>query len=114
MIDPAEEVVVIEIDSDEDPDLVGINDPKPSCRKIMPEKRKNKSKKKGKRAPTPVRTYDEIIESGTYKNSDDEFDLETYFSGDIILVVQGAETSLVEILFLIFYIHMLKRFIESL
>lgn len=84
MIDPAAEIVMIEIESDEDPDLVGINDPKPSCRKIMPEKRKNKGKKKGKRAPTPVRTYDEIIESGTYKNSDDEFDLETYFSGDII------------------------------
>ena len=29
---------MIEVDSDEDPDLVGINDPKPSCRKIMPEK----------------------------------------------------------------------------
>lgn len=75
---------MIEVDSDEDPDLVGINDPKPSCRKIMPEKRKSKGKKKRKKAPTPVRTYDEIIESGPYKNLDDEFDLETYFSGDII------------------------------
>ena len=56
---------------------------KPSCRKIMPEKRKSKKKKK-KTAPTPARTYDEIIESGIYKNSDDEFDLEAYFSGDII------------------------------
>ena len=79
----SEEIVVIEIDSDRDLDLEGINDPKPSCRKIMPEKRKSKKKKK-KTALTPARTYDEIIESGIYKNSDDEFDLEAYFSGDII------------------------------
>ena len=81
--DDSEEIVVIEIDSDRDLDLEGINDPKPSCRKIMPEKRKSKKKKK-KTALTPARTYDEIIESGIYKNSDDEFDLEAYFSGDII------------------------------
>ena len=78
-----EEIVVVEIDSDRDLDLEGINDPKPSCRKRMPEKRKSKKKKK-KTAPTPARTYDEIIESGIYKNSDDEFDLEAYFSGDIV------------------------------
>ena len=72
----------VEIEED-DIGLAGINDPKPSCRKMMPDRRKKKGKKK-KSAPAPARTYDEIIESGVYRNSDDEYDLETYFSGDLI------------------------------
>ena len=87
MVDPVQdgndEIVVVEINSGDDLELEGMNDPKPECRKRIPEKRKSKKKKK-KSAPTPARTYDEIIESGVYKNSDDEFDLEAYFSGDIV------------------------------
>ena len=77
-----DDVVLIEME-DEDLELAGINDPKPICRKVMPDRRKKKGKKK-KSAPVPKRSYDEIIESGVYKNSDDEYDLEAYFSGDLI------------------------------
>ena len=77
-----DDVVLIEME-DEDLELAGINDPKPICRKVMPDRRKKKGKKK-KSAPAPKRSYDEIIESGVYRNSDDEYDLEAYFSGDLI------------------------------
>ena len=49
----------------------------------MQDRRKKKGKKK-KSTPAPVRSYDEIIESAVYRNSDDEYDLETYFSGELI------------------------------
>ena len=81
------EVVIVDHEDKDDLDveLAGINDPKPSCRKRISEKSGKKKKKKTKgSAPPVVRTYDEIIESGVYKNSDDEFDLEAYFSGDLI------------------------------
>ena len=64
-----------------DHDLEGINDPKPSCRKIVSEKKK---KKKGKKKGSTVkRSYDEIIEAEICRDSDD-CDLEVYFSGDLI------------------------------
>ena len=80
------EVVILDLEDKDDLDLelAGINDPKPSCRKRISEKSGKKKKKKKGSAPPVVRTYDEIIESGVYKNSDDEFDLEAYFSGDLI------------------------------
>ena len=34
--------------------------------------------------PPSEETYDEIIEAGVYRNSDDEYDLEAYFSGHIV------------------------------
>ena len=77
-----EDVVLIEMEDDES-ELAGINDPKPTCRKVIQDRRKKKGKKK-KSTPAPVRSYDEIIESAVYRNSDDEYDLETYFSGELI------------------------------
>lgn len=63
-----------------DHDLGGINDPKPSCRKMM----SGKSKKKKEKGSDLVRSNDEIIESGVYKNSVDDYDSEAYFSKDLI------------------------------
>ena len=73
------EVVVVELGDEESLDLKGTNDQKPSCRKIISEK--SKKKKKGSAV---VRSYDEIIKFGIYKNSDAEFDLEACFSGELI------------------------------
>jgi len=66
-------------------EIPGINDPKPVCRKIVPQKKKKKEKKGKKKSKTLEKklTYDQIIEAGTYKNSDDEFDLELDFSGHL-------------------------------
>ena len=75
------EEIVIEDDGEILSDLEGINDPKPSCRKMISErKKKKKGKKKGS---TVKRTYDEIIEAEIARDSDD-CDLEVYFSGDLI------------------------------
>ena len=78
-----EDVVILE---EEDLlEIPGINDPKPVCRKVVPQKKKKKGKKGKKKSKAPEKelTYDEIIEAGTYKNSDDEFDLEFDFSGHL-------------------------------
>ena len=76
------EEIVIEDDGETLSDLEDINDPKPSCRKMISEKKKKK--KKGKKKGLAVkRTYDEIIEAEIARDSDD-CDLEVYFSGDLI------------------------------
>ena len=77
-----DEVVMIEDENDVDHDLERINDPKPSCRKTVSEKKKKKRKGKRK-GPIVKRTYDEIIEAEICRDSDD-CDLEVYFSGDLI------------------------------
>ena len=81
-----EMVVIIEDDGLEDDEFgfLGINDPKPVCRKKIEMKRKKNKKKKKSGAVKDTRTYDEIIEAGQYLNSDDEFGLEFDFSGHIL------------------------------
>ena len=96
--DPGRSSDMVEIEEDQDGEDVvileeedlleipGINDPKPVCRKIVPQKKKKKKGKKGKKktkVPEKKLTYDEIIEAGTYQNSDDEFELEFDFSGHL-------------------------------
>ena len=86
----SEEVVVINEDDevqveimDEDEfETPGINDPKPTCRKKIDQKRKKKKGKKGKKGKMKkdTRTYDELIEAEKYVDSDSEFDLQFDFT----------------------------------
>ena len=76
------EEIMIEDDGETLSDLEDINDPKPSCRKMISERKKKKKKGK-KKGSTVKRTYDEIIEAEIARDSDD-CDLEVYFSGDLI------------------------------
>ena len=76
------QVMIVEDESEVELHLAGINDPKPPARKMISEKRK---KKKGKKkGPQIIRSYDEIIEAKVYRDSEDDCDLEVYFSGELI------------------------------
>ena len=80
------QVVVVEIEEEDDLFTPEINDPKPECRKVIPDKKKVKKGRKGKNGKKPatrVLSYDEIIETREYHGSDEEYGFECNFSGHL-------------------------------